>query len=261
MTGPAALPPPMAAHIERPAAVRAGSDPLLAGQSHLPQIGWTPPPQTGPRPLVAVLDTGVDATAPDLAGVVLTGAGRSFVPESPDPGADPSGHGTHVAGIIGAVTGNGVGGAGVASARILPVTVADAQGDTTASALVRGLAYASSRGARVINISFGGRGFSKAEQDAIDAATRRGALVVAAAGNTGGSAAPDYPGAYRQVLDVGALSAARPAAQRVGARAPDRPGGAGRGRPVHGAGGVGRRWCRAPAPRWRRRWCPAPRRA
>ena len=209
----------MAAHIERPAAVRAGSDPLLAGQSHLPQIGWTPPPQTGPRPLVAVLDTGVDATAPDLAGVVLTGAGRSFVPESPDPGADPSGHGTHVAGIIGAVTGNGVGGAGVASARILPVTVADAQGDTTASALVRGLAYASSRGARVINISFGGRGFSKAEQDAIDAATRRGALVVAAAGNTGGSAAPDYPGAYRQVLDVGALSAAgRPL--NVSARGP-----------------------------------------
>jgi subtilisin family serine protease len=208
----------MAAHIERPAARRTGLDPLVASQAHLTQIGWTPPPQ-GPRPLVAVLDTGVDAAAPDLAGVVLTGAGRSFVPESPDPGADPSGHGTHVAGIIGAVTGNGVGGAGVASVRILPVTVADAQGDTTAASLVRGLAYAAKRGARIINISFGGRGFSKAEQDAIDAATRRGALVVAAAGNTGGSAAPDYPGAYRQVLDVGALgSSGRPL--NVSARGP-----------------------------------------
>jgi subtilisin family serine protease len=219
VTGPAAPPPPLAAAAaERPALHAAATDPLAAGQAHLRQIRWTPPPR-GARPLVAVLDTGVDPSSPDLAGVVLPGAGRSFVPSSPDPSVDPQGHGTHVAGIIAAATGNGVGGSGVAAARILPVTVADAGGRTTASALVRGLAYASARGARVINISFGGRGFSKAEQDAIDAASLRGALVVAAAGNTGGGAEPVYPGSYRQVLAVAALGASgRPLA--VSARGP-----------------------------------------
>lgn len=200
--GPAAPPPPPAP--DRPALHATAPDPFAALQAHLAQIGWTPPAGGG-RPLVAVLDTGVDATSPDLAGVVLTGAGRSFVPGSPDPVADPEGHGTHVAGIIAAASGNGAGGAGVAAARILPVTVADARGRSSASALVRGLAYATGRGARVINISFGGRTFSKAEQEAIDRASLRGALVVVAAGNTGGDGVPEYPGSYRQVLAVGAL--------------------------------------------------------
>jgi subtilisin family serine protease len=155
---------------------------------------------------VAVLDTGVDPTDPDLAGAVTPGSGRSFVPSSPDPQRDPDGHGTHVAGIIAAATGNGHGGAGVSAARILPVTVADARGRATPSSLSRGIRYAVARGARVINVSFGGRGYSSQEQAAIDLATRRGALVVAAAGNTGGRAGPpDYPGAYRQVLAVAAL--------------------------------------------------------
>ena len=217
---PAAPPPPLAAEAaERPALHAAAADPLTAGQAHLRQIAWTPPPSRGARPLVAVLDTGVDPASPDLAGVVLSGAGRSFVPSSPDPGSDPEGHGTHVAGIIAASSGNGIGGSGVARARILPVTVADAKGRTTASALARGLAYATARGARVINISFGGSGFSKAEQEAIDRAALRGALIVAAAGNSGGGAEPEYPGAYRQVLAVGALGArGRPLA--VSARGP-----------------------------------------
>ena len=205
---PAVPPPPLAAlAAERPAAHATAPDPLVAGQPHLRQIGWRPPPATGFRPLVAVLDTGVDPSSPDLAGVVLSGAGRSFVPASPSATADPNGHGTHVAGIIAASPGNGIGGSGVAAARILPITVADADGRTTASALVRGLAYASARGARVINISFGGRGLSRAEQDAIDRASLRGALIVVAAGNTGGQRTPEYPGAYRQVLAVGALGA------------------------------------------------------
>ena len=93
----------------------------------------------------------------------------------------------------------------MAAARILPVTIADAAGRATTSALVRGLRYATARGARVINISFGGEGFSRIEQDAIDAAVRRGALVVVPVGNTGGRGGPpEYPGAYRQVLTVAA---------------------------------------------------------
>ena len=94
-----------------------------------------------------------------------------------------------------ATTGNGVGGAGVARARILPVTIADASGRATSSALVRGIRYATARGARVVNISFGGEGFSRIEQDAIDAAVRRGAMVVVPVGNTGGRPGP--PGLSR----------------------------------------------------------------
>lgn len=203
---PAATPPPPAFVLERPAQPAAGADPLRPQQTFLPQINWTPPPPRGPRPLVAVLDTGVDARDPDLAGVVLARAGRSFVAGAPDPGRDRDGHGTHLAGIIAASSGNGIGGSGVAAARILPVTIADAQGRTTTSALVKGLRYATARGARVINISFGGRGYSRREQVAIDAAVRAGALVVVAVGNTGGRGGPpQFPGAYRQVVAVAAV--------------------------------------------------------
>jgi hypothetical protein len=200
---PAALPP-----APPPAHAAAIGDPLRTQQGFLSQIRWTPPPAGPRRPLVAVLDTGVDPIDPDLAGAVTPASGRSFVPSSPDPLRDPNGHGTHIAGIIAAATGNGHGGAGVSAARILPVTVADARGRATSSSLSRGIRYAVARGARVINISFGGRGYSSQEQAAIDVAVRRGALVVAAVGNSGGRAGPpDYPGAYRQVLAVAALDA------------------------------------------------------
>ncbi len=181
-------------------------DPLIDRQPYLAAIRWTPPPGTGPRPLVAVLDTGIDARAPDLAGVVVAGGGRSFVPGSPDPLLDREGHGTHVAGILGAVTGNGIGGAGVGAVRLLPVKIADRTGTATTSSLVSGLHYAVSRRARVINVSFGGAGFSPLEQEAVDQAVHAGALVVAAAGNTGSDGSVrQYPGAYRHVLAVGAV--------------------------------------------------------
>jgi subtilisin family serine protease len=197
-----AAPPPSL--VAPPASQAPRPDPQLPAQRHLSQIGWTPPPARGPRPLVAVLDTGVDAGAPDLAAVIAPG-GRSFLPGRPDAGVDPDGHGTHVAGIIAALSGNGIGGSGVAAARILPVVIADGTGTTTTTSLVRGVRYAAARGARVINVSFGGRGYSRAEQEAIDSAVRQGALVVAAAGNSGALGGAEYPGAYRHVLAVGAL--------------------------------------------------------
>jgi hypothetical protein len=181
-------------------------DPLVARQPWLAQIGWTPPPPVGARPLVAVLDTGIDAGAPDLAASVVGAAARSFVPGSPDALVDRQGHGTHVAGILAAEAGNGEGGAGVAAARIIPVKIADRAGEATTSSLVRGIRYAVARSARVINVSFGGEGYSPLEQEAIDDAVSHGALVVAAAGNAGqDGAARQYPGAYRHVLAVGAL--------------------------------------------------------
>ncbi len=202
---PAAQPPPLPPPAIRAAIPAASADPLSRRQGFLAQIRWTPPEATGRRPIVAVLDTGVDASDPDLRDAVLADQARSFVPGM-DPLVDASGHGTHVAGIVAATTGNGVGGAGVSRARILPVTIADASGRATTSALVRGIRYATARGARVVNISFGGEGFSQIEQDAIDGAVRRGVLVVVPVGNTGGRPGPpEYPGAYRHVMTVAAL--------------------------------------------------------
>jgi subtilisin family serine protease len=180
----------------------AEGDPLLARQPYLQQIRWTPAAGVR-RPLVAVLDTGVDGSVPDLRGQIAPGA-RSFVDDAPL--VDRSGHGTHVAGLIAAATRNGIGIAGVANARILVVKVADAQWRATTSTLVRGIRYAVSRHAKIINVSFGGSGFSRLEQDAILDARRAGALVIAAAGNSGRAGSPiEYPGAYRHVLAVGAV--------------------------------------------------------
>ena len=187
--------------------IRSGRvDPFLSQQTYLRQIVWTPP--TGRRrPLVAVLDTGVDGRSRDLRDQVVVDLAHSFIDGSPAL-TDRSGHGTHVAGIIAATAGNGVGVAGVANARLLIVKIADAQGRATTSTLVRGIRYAVARGARIINLSFGGSGYSKLEQDAISDALRSGVLVVAAAGNSGGSGSPrEYPGAYRHVLTVAATRA------------------------------------------------------
>ena len=192
----------VAAEPDRVRAARA-FDPGRVSQTHLLQIGWSPP--TGRRrPLVAVLDTGVDPTVPDLGRVLVPGAARSFVPGSPDADDDPDGHGTHIASVLAARIGNGFGGSGVAAARVISVRIADGEGFTTTSSIIRGLRYARVRGARVINLSFGGAGRSRLEQDAIDRAVRAGALVVAAAGNTGGRGV-QYPAAYRGVLGVGGL--------------------------------------------------------
>jgi hypothetical protein len=148
----------------------------------------------------------VDARALDLDGRVVAARARSFVRGSPDPMEDQEGHGTHVAGIIGAITDNGEGGSGVAAARILPVKIADRTGEASTSSLVRGLRYAVARGARVVNVSFGGAGYSPLEQEAVEDAVRAGVLVVAAAGNSGRAGSPpEYPGAYRHVLAVAAV--------------------------------------------------------
>jgi subtilisin family serine protease len=196
-TGVAAVEP------DRPRVRTAAGDPLLVDQPYLQSINWTPP-APGSRPLVAVLDTGVDGATPDLRGRIVPRLVRSFIDDKPL--LDRAGHGTHVAATIAAVTGNGIGIAGVANARILVVKIADAHGRATTSSLVRGIAYAVSRKARIINVSFGGSGFSKVEQDAILAARRAGALVVVAAGNSGRAGnRREYPGAYRHVLAVAAV--------------------------------------------------------
>jgi subtilisin family serine protease len=121
---------------------------------------------------VAVVDTGIDNTHPDLAGRIAAG-GRNFVATrsdgasySPEDASDDHGHGTHVAGIISAVYGNGRGVAGVAGPApvlVLPVKVLNDQGRGTSFALGQGITYAADQGAEVINLSLGGSLYSRFE--------------------------------------------------------------------------------------------------
>ena len=156
-----------------------------------------------PDVVVAVLDTGIDSSHPDLAGKLVPG--YDFLNDTPNP-ADDSGHGTHKAGVIGAVTNNGAGVAGISwGARIMPVKVLNSGGTGPDSVIARGIAYAVDHGARVINMSFGSSTTSRILASAVSYATNKGALLVAAAGNTAKSDnAEIYPAAYDQVLAVAA---------------------------------------------------------
>ena len=155
---------------------------------------------------VAVVDTGVDARHEDLAGQVLTGVDLSGRTPVVGGGIDPNGHGTHVAGIIAAAD-NGVGGVGVApEAKILPVRVLDEDGAGYASDVAEGIIYAVDNGATVINLSLGGPVLSAAQEAAIQYAAKKGVTVLAAAGNSGPGAAPEYPAALPTVIAVAATT-------------------------------------------------------
>ncbi|MCW2949407.1 MAG: peptidase and in, kexin, sedolisin [Thermoleophilia bacterium] len=159
---------------------------------------------TGSGTIVAVIDTGVDASHPDLAGRVLPGHDFSGA----DTGAtyDAVGHGTAVASIIAA---GGTGMAGVSpDARILPLKVyADSEVGFSMSGYLQAIRYAADNGAKVINISLGCGGvaacYSAAERDALAYAANKGVTVVVAAGNgdasgrgTDDDTTPDYPSDY-----------------------------------------------------------------
>ncbi|QHT57758.1 S8 family serine peptidase [Cellulomonas sp. H30R-01] len=147
---------------------------------------------------IAVLDTGVDATHEDLAGAVLPGT--DLVDHDADP-SDPQGHGTMVAGIAAARGDNGIGSVGTAHrASILPVRVLDADGFATDSTVAAGIAWATSHGADVVNLSLGGDAPSPVLAAAIRGAVDAGVVVVAAAGNDGDQS-PMYPAAYAPQID------------------------------------------------------------
>lgn len=154
---------------------------------------------------VAVVDSGVLASHPDLAGKVLPG--YDFVNNDSDP-VDDNGHGTAVAGLIAAATHNATGMAGLSwNSRILPVKVTAANGSGTYSAIVNGIVWAADRGARVINLSLGGTSSSRALQDAVNYAWSRNAVLIAAAGNNGNNLAV-YPAACKNVVAVSATTSA-----------------------------------------------------
>lgn len=191
--------------------------------------------------VIAIVDTGVDWKHPDLAANIFVNRNEianngideddgGYYPddihgwdfgglngtEDNDPTEDPSKtgysyHGTHVAGIAGAVTNNNIGIASIGfNCRILPVKVSrsdvrDANDNPYVVYGFEGIVYAADKGAKVINCSWGGYAFSDFEQDVINYATARGALIVAAAGNDG-SDQLFYPASYDGVLSVGWLN-------------------------------------------------------
>lgn len=157
---------------------------------------------------VAVVDTGIKSSHADLDGRVLSGV--DYV----DPGTSPkdtNGHGTHVSGIIAAVHNNRRGIAGFApKAKILPVRVLGRHGSGSSSNVAKGILYATSHGAKVINLSLEGGQASTAIRSAIENAIQKNVLVVASAGNGGcgllGGGSAVYPAAYPGVVGVGAVT-------------------------------------------------------
>lgn len=155
--------------------------------------------------VVAVVDTGVRASHEDFAaGQVRCDLGADFTGEGLGACKDPKGHGTHVAGIIGAATGNGKGVASLApGTTILPVRVLDSAGSGGSIAVAKGIVHAADKGAEVINLSLGGPGGSSALDAAVQYATDKGSLVVVSAGNnrTSGNEV-NYPAASPGALSV-----------------------------------------------------------
>ena len=186
-------------------------------------IDWLKPdgsstlPDRGRPVIVAVIDTGVDLGHPDLAGAAWINSapgkggyaddvnGWNFVAENADL-RDRNGHGTVVAGIIAANPGKSFGIAGINPwARIMALKAMEIDGKGGSIAVTRAIVYAVKHGARVINLSVGGKHISYAEQKALDYAAQKGVVVVVASGNQGENTAGYSPAGLRGALTVAAI--------------------------------------------------------
>jgi subtilisin family serine protease len=190
--------PPAAA----PASAFAVTQPAL-GNAGLPARG-----ATGQGVVVAVLDTGIDATHPALAGRIA-GGGYDFVDRDATPAEvtnsvdenangvvdEAFGHGTYVAGIVQMVA---------PGARILPIRIIDTDGQTTAWRILQGVNRATGR-ARVVNLSLGGLNLGKIVEQQLEARANSGMVLVAAAGNEN-TTDLRYPAANPGVVGVTAIN-------------------------------------------------------
>lgn len=196
---------------------------------NLPQL-WAQPKITTKRPVIAILDTGVDITHPDLADNIWTNEAEANGAEGEDDDdngfiddlhgwdfvnqtarlGDWNSHGTHCAGIAAAIGNNGVGITGAnPNALIMPITVMQSDGTGDVATIIKGIDYAAANGADVISMSIGGYGYSLAEEQALAKAYNK-AVLVAAAGNDGHDLtgyhcmgdAPMFPAAFTFVLGV-----------------------------------------------------------
>lgn len=151
--------------------------------------------------LVAVVDTGVDYTHPDLAANYVP-LGYNWVNNNNDP-LDDNGHGTHCAGIIAAILNNTVGIAGLAQVHVMAEKVLNADGMGIEDTVATGIIHAAEKGADIISMSLGTYSPLSLIDDAISYAYAQGVLLIAAAGNEN-SNSKLFPAAYDEVVAVAA---------------------------------------------------------
>ncbi len=185
-------------------------EPSVRGGIGMPDA-WAKVPGGGSGVAVAIVDTGVAyrtsgiyRKAPDLAGTKFR-EGYDFVNDDPYPD-DDNGHGTHICGIIAQTTNNSYGVAGAAfGATIIPVKAFDSSGWGIDEDIARGIRFAVEKGAKIINLSFGGESSSAVLKSAIDYAMSSGAIVFAASGNDNEENI-NYPARYEKCVAVGATN-------------------------------------------------------
>lgn len=181
------------------------NDPYYPAQSYLPNMNTAAAWDItlgSPNVVIAVLDTGISSGNFDMQGNVI--GGYNFISDNTNY-ADDNGHGTMVASVAAGITDNGYGIAGISGkSKLLAVKVMNSSGSGTYSTMIKGIEYAVSNGANVINMSIGGRTVSTALKLAVDNAISSGVTVVAAAGNEG-STSLSYPAAFENVIGVGAV--------------------------------------------------------
>jgi hypothetical protein len=161
------------------------NDPYFGSEWHLSKVGaptaWDV--SQGGGITIAILDSGVDGSHPDLAAQMVPG--YNFYDNNTNT-SDVNGHGTAVAGVAAATTNNAMGVAGIAGqAKIMPVRIADANAYAYYSTIAQGLTWAADNGARVANCSYGGVAGSSAIQSAAQYMKSKGGLVFVSAGNNG----------------------------------------------------------------------------
>jgi subtilisin family serine protease len=187
--------------------MRTPNDPVLAQQWALRDIhayeAWDI--TTGGDVTIALLDTGVSGSHPDLKSKLLRG--RDMYNNDDDP-SDDEGHGTYTAGVAAAAADNGAGIAGICwGCKILPVKVLGSRGQGDDATIAAGIRWAVDQGVRIISMSLGGPDDTDVMRDAVAYAHDHNVLIIAASGN--GQAEgnlPNYPAAYPSVLAVSATN-------------------------------------------------------
>jgi len=182
----------------------APNDEFFAAQDYLKQIrapeAWDLANENASI-TIAVVDTGVDLNHPDLKDNLVPGVNLVQPGRAPQ---DDHGHGTNVAGVVGAVAGNGIGVAGLVwKAKIMPVKAIEADGLGEEHKLGEGIRYAVDNGAKIVLLCVGLHRYSPFLKEVAEYAESKGALLVSATGNKGQSV--NYPAAYPTVLAVGGV--------------------------------------------------------